>query len=249
MGSKLKITGLVVMFLMCSGMTFAQTNYDATSENNPNFGDGEFSKQSFLDKLTGFTSELSFFQAPKEAVKPGEEVRFRFENDISYQKDAPYSDDGGSLFEENAKYIVEVYDCGVRCGDDDEFIDGIRFQNFDLETGSLSSGDTVSGGVFYTIPERSDGPHSVTAYVWVQEFTSDNIDNDGDGRIDEDDEALVSDTPGAEFTVSGDAPEGSDRTVTPDKSFSDFVFDNLVVILCVVTGLVLIGAYYYVTRE
>lgn len=244
-----KIIGVLSVLLMVSTVAAQDLNYDQTSETNPSFSDANFTKESGL--FAGFDlSDLSFFDAP-ESAKPGQQIIFEFENTVDYERDS--NDEGTAIDNENAKFIVEIYDCGNSCGENDRYVEGIRFQTVDILEG-FEDGDVLKGSTRYTIPDTQDGPMKATSYIWVDEFNDDRLDNDGDGVVDEDGEALISDSPAQEFVVQGDTAEGSDETVGPDAGDDDQgLFSALGDISVVGLGMaligVLLGAYYFLTRE
>jgi len=243
-----KIVGVLSVLLMVSTVAAQDLNFDQTSETNPSFSEANFTKESGL--FAGFDlSALSFVNAP-DSVSTGQTVEFRFENEVNYVRDT--LDDGDTIDSEDAKFIVEIYDCGNSCGQNDRFVEGIRFTPLELLQ-EFESGDVIQGSTRYTIPDTQDGPMKATSYIWVEEFNSDGIDNDGDAVVDNEGEALISDSPAQEFIVEGDSPEGGDETVGPGADDDQGLFAGFGYVSVVGLGLALLGVifagFYFITRE
>jgi len=243
----MKFSVISLVLLLSVGVVSAQENFDRTSTVNDNFEDPAFQKGGLN---TSGLSFLSFFEGPS-TVEPGQTVQLEFENDISFAADVPYDDDE-VIDTEGGKYIVEIYDCNDACGSNDDYIEGIRFENIDILTG-LADGDTISGSTRYTIPKDQDGPMSADAYVWVEEFRSDGTDNDGDNVIDENDEAGVSDAPGASWNVGsvsdapseGDEQNGSSGTDDQEETVTFGADQKVGIVFAGVGVIVLIGGFIW----
>jgi len=233
---------------MVSTVSAQDLNYEETDDMSSSFSSANFTKESGL--LAGVDlSFLSFFDAPS-TVETGQEVEFSFENEVNYVEDS--ADAGNAIDSEDAKFIVEVYDCNEECGSNDRFVEGIRFTPLELLE-EFESGDVIQGTTRYSIPSTQDGPMKATSYIWVQEFTSDGVDNDGDGVVDNQGEALISDSPAQEFVVQGDTPEGGDDTVGPGAGSDEGLFSSIGSGVLTGLGLALFGVlllvYYFVIRE
>jgi hypothetical protein len=162
-----------------------------------------------------FSFLFSFVSTDQGTVAPGEDVALDWEVDAQWET-------GTAPSPGEALYIVEIYDCddsSCDAGSSDNFVDAVRSP----VDRYVYNGQSYSGSATYSVPDSAEGWWAATAYIWNSQFTSDGKDNDGDGSVDEGDEALISDTPVTKFEVSSGSNTGGGST---DSSEADVVAAN-----------------------
>ncbi|MDY6777784.1 MAG: hypothetical protein SVU32_03900 [Candidatus Nanohaloarchaea archaeon] len=206
-------TATTLAFLLLFASTGAalgtQLHADDATATNPNITDVTVRNDTggFLDDL-GF---FSFIQGP-DSVEPGATYEASVEVDASWVNGGTETNIMNYIQAGEARIILEVYDCNdLGCDDpnQDEFLTAKRT----LLNINIYNGEDYTAEFSYQVPSTAEGPHAVTAYMWVEKFGSDGVDNDDDNMVDEGDgsERKISGSPRKVFdVVSSSGSGGSD---------------------------------------
>lgn len=235
------ITLAIACMLVITTGTAAIGDHAQAAEPN-GFGDASITESSFWDALFS-GSFFSGLATENPAVAPGESLGLQWDMSATDTESQVTVSGGGvtstqtvtTIRPDDVQLIVEVYDCpqGNRggCPDTGTFVEAASYTVDDVASNdnlAIQQGQTYSGTVEYTVPEDASGTFSVAAYLWHNDFLNDDYDNDGDGTIDENDEAVVSDPATIAFDTGGSGEEsiGTADGVVVDNRYTRMVDDG-----------------------